>query len=195
MMTQARKQIRLDFFLAWVTANIAAIAITTAGYMEFHSSFYTWIGAIAGEAATGAVTGIIVGLAQWIVLRRYFHTSIWWILTSVIGWAAVEIASIDVVQAIPYTTDIGVIGMWTLTGAMLGLSASILQMLLLPVQRRSIGLWLLFNTGGWAVTIAMGWPVGLVTATYHLWPGLLGVTQGILSGVVTGIAFIVSRLV
>ncbi len=36
MMTQTRKQIRLEFFLAWVIANIVAMAITTAGYMDLH---------------------------------------------------------------------------------------------------------------------------------------------------------------
>ena len=49
----------------------------------------TTVGWMLGLALGGEIgVGLFVGLAQWVVLRRYFSQAGWWILASAAGWIA-----------------------------------------------------------------------------------------------------------
>jgi hypothetical protein len=52
------------------------------GQMLVVTTFPTKVGVIAG-----AFLGAILGISQWIVLRRWFHQAGWWIVMSTLGWA------------------------------------------------------------------------------------------------------------
>jgi hypothetical protein len=39
-----------------------------------------------GESLIYAIIGLLTGLIQWPILRRYFSRSIFWVLASTLGW-------------------------------------------------------------------------------------------------------------
>jgi hypothetical protein len=129
-----------------------------------------------------------------VVLLRYLPKPARWILTGTVGWAVASIA----LWAMPITsmTDVGFIGFhvdtptlrWALIGAMFGLTSGMMQLFILPLHGRKIGLWLVFNTLGWAFGLAASWPIALATRALILGP--LGCVSGALGGAVTGAALL-----
>jgi hypothetical protein len=63
----------------WVLASAVGWAV---GQMLVVTTFPTEVGVIAG-----AFLGVILGISQWIVLRRWFFQAGWWIIMSTLGWA------------------------------------------------------------------------------------------------------------
>lgn len=60
--------------LIWILATAAAGAFI--GYMASPTDFFWEL----------IASGFVVGIAQWVVLRNYIKSSIWWIPTSGLGW-------------------------------------------------------------------------------------------------------------
>jgi hypothetical protein len=48
----------------------------------------------------GALLGATLGIAQWLVLRRWVYRAGWWIVISVVGWAAGPIVGPSLVGAV-----------------------------------------------------------------------------------------------
>jgi len=199
MTTQTRTQFRVDFFLAWVIANAIGVAIAGVTYVFLGVMPLVMLATVAGEtlaeAANGALIGIIVGMAQLIVLQRYLGTSNWWPLTSASGWAIIGIVLWN--MKIPTMTDVGFTGFnlnstisqWAMIGALLGLSSGVFQILALPLSGRNIGVWLLLNTSGWLAAFTISWP--LAVATRELWLGPTGCISGAIGGAISGVALTV----
>ncbi len=61
----------------WILA--CAVSITTGSYVSQVMWMYDII-------VFGAVFGVLVGITQWSVMRRWVHRAGWWVLASVIGW-------------------------------------------------------------------------------------------------------------
>jgi len=104
---------------------------------------------IAKPTIGGLVTGLVLGVAQWIVLRQVMALSGWWIVATGIGLAAglaLSVAlsgtSIDLPPLIVRAV---------LTGCLLGIA----QWLLLRRHVAAAGLWIVVVTIGWA----LGWTV------------------------------------
>jgi hypothetical protein len=45
-----------------------------------------WLGAGFSLDLRGAMIGVLLGLSQWLLLRRYFRRAWWWIVTSALAW-------------------------------------------------------------------------------------------------------------
>jgi hypothetical protein len=61
----------------WVLANSVAWALAmSAGWLDFSSSYY--VSLLPG--------GLLIGLAQWVVLSRRFPIPAWWIVGFSAGW-------------------------------------------------------------------------------------------------------------
>jgi hypothetical protein len=54
----------------------------------------TWAVVIA-VIVGGAVVGIAIGTAQWLILRERVHRSGWWVLANVLGWPVVGLVATD----------------------------------------------------------------------------------------------------
>ena len=67
-------------FLAWVFGNILGFGALGALALVFSS-----LGPTLGMFASIIIISFPVSLAQWVILRRIFPTSAWWILTIPIG--------------------------------------------------------------------------------------------------------------
>jgi Na+(H+)/acetate symporter ActP len=46
-----------------------------------------WDAINRNQIIAGGIAGLIVGIAQWLVLRRYVRHAAWWIIANGIGWA------------------------------------------------------------------------------------------------------------
>ncbi len=81
------------FWLCWVLANtIGAVAFLPVGlYMlivaNISFTFQSWTIAMIGMSLGGAVLGAVIGLAQWLVIRKHLPRSRWWLLATSLGMA------------------------------------------------------------------------------------------------------------
>jgi hypothetical protein len=90
-----------------VIACLAGVHYLSARLMDFHIC-HTGYGSLTCSVATGIVCGSLfvgtfVGLMQYLVLRRFLHSSIWWILASTFGWTWIAFAA----TSLAYTAQFG----------------------------------------------------------------------------------------
>ena len=132
----------------------------------------------------GVVIGVCVGIAQSIALRgRVKHTG-WWILATVVGFAAGKFAADAIAESIA-----GAVG-FALGGAAIGIALGAAQWLVLRRQVAQAGVWIPATALAWAV----GWSIistvdevaGGPTGTTYL----IGTTGAAAAGVITGAALI-----
>jgi hypothetical protein len=71
----------------WFLASIAGwiVALALAALLGRQGLIVTTT--VAGRVLLGILVGLIVGIAQWLPLRKNFQWASFWILGSVIGWA------------------------------------------------------------------------------------------------------------
>jgi hypothetical protein len=62
------------------TVSLVLVLAVERGVVGTVSVFVT-------ERAVWIVRGAVVGIAQWVVLRKRVHRSGWWVLASTVGWA------------------------------------------------------------------------------------------------------------
>ena len=73
----------IGMFVGWGVANSAAYPV--ASLLNLPSiDLRSWV---LSAVIIGSLAGSVVGVLQWIALRRYGHSASWWILVSVIAWA------------------------------------------------------------------------------------------------------------
>jgi hypothetical protein len=89
-------------WLSWILATGAAGAFI--GYMAAPTDFFWEL----------IASGFVVGIAQWLVLRRYIKSAIWWIPASGLGWILgiyLRIFSSEILNPIvAFLTSVG--GLW-----------------------------------------------------------------------------------
>jgi hypothetical protein len=73
----------------WIAASVIGCAI----YGGVFNIVLKTTSQTEGAAVIGASIGILLGLAQWLVLRSQVARSGWWILSSGVGWCAGWISS------------------------------------------------------------------------------------------------------
>lgn len=121
--------------------------------------------ALSAEAAVGAV----IGIGQWLVLRRLVNEAGWWIWASTVGWVAGWAIIVSGVIIPPETSLVASL----IAGAVIGASLGLAQWLVLRRFVAEAGWWIPVNVAGWSVAFT----------------GLLGSTvTGTVVGAVTGFA-------
>ena len=138
-----------------------AVEVTGLGELTLQSSPPRILAAYLGVT----IAGILVGVLQWLVLRRKVARAGRWVLAS-LGAAAifgVVVFGVGMVNA-----DVG----WVAGTGLFGTVAGVLQWLVLKRQVRGAGWWVLASTVGWVVGIPVGEMVG--------WNGL-GAAYGIIT--------------
>ena len=136
------------------------------------------------------ITGILLGLAQWLVLRPYVSNSYDWILNHAVGWVVGFTLGLFVVQLLSKTP----LGMFV--GFILfGVIVAVFQY---PVLRREIphlSTWILANVIGWTLgaylsQLAAGvFFQNSVPTTFTSVLVTVGIT-GLVAGAITGLALI-----
>jgi hypothetical protein len=136
------------------------------------------------------LAGTIIGFSQWIVLRRYVTTSSNWILAGGTSWAAGYVLGLLLVQTLPSTMFVEVIGY-----LLFGVIVALVQW---PVLRREIPnlfTWMLASSLGWAAGF---WTSQAVLPLFFTGPAIepavsttvIAVTSGLVAGAITGIALV-----
>lgn len=136
------------------------------------------------------LAGLLIGIAQWLVLRQYVNTSHDWILNHAGGWVAGYALGFFIAQLFSKVPYGGLIGF-----LLFGVIVAVFQW---PVLRREIPhvwAWILANVVGWT---AGAWISGLVAAALVKSTELTLVTStivtvgitGLIAGAITALALI-----
>ena len=129
------------------------------------------------------VAGVVTGVLQWLLLRRYIRGAGWWVLATVIGWQA-GFAAVGAIGLF-IILDLDVYGVPTagLSGLQFGAVVGLAQWLVLRRQVAREGWWILVGAIGWTMSFLVARDVG--AALGGIATGALGGTLGAL--VVVGV--------
>ncbi|HSL46123.1 MAG TPA: hypothetical protein VK897_21995 [Anaerolineales bacterium] len=142
------------------------------------------------QIAVPVLAGTVIGLTQWIVLRRYVTAHSNWVLADGITWVAGYILGLLLVLALPSTIFIATIGY-----LLFGVIVALVQW---PVLRREIPnilVWILANAFGWAAGF---WASQAVLPLFVTDPlvspavstTVIAVTSGLVAGAIIGLALV-----
>jgi hypothetical protein len=111
--------------------------------------------------SVGIMTGLMIGLLQYLLLRKQIKYAGWWILTTVLGW---------VVGLIIAHSSSDFVWVYMLSGALSG----VLQFFILWHQVNSALLWTVANLAGWFIGGVFGLFIGpmiagLITGFSMIW--------------------------
>ncbi|MEW6093421.1 MAG: hypothetical protein AB1531_05580 [Chloroflexota bacterium] len=155
-MNKKRNPVGWGCFLAWLIATLLAVA---AGFAVFFVSM-----AVLGEsmrvipdiAASLILTvcfGIVVGLAQWAILRRYVQRSAWWMGVTLLGFLISSPALISLSGGFgPYIGLLPSLGM----SAALGMALGITQWLVIRRKVSRSAFWIAISLVSWILAGLIG---------------------------------------
>jgi len=134
--------------------------------------------------------GTLVGLAQWVALRRYLTATTDWILAGGTSWAVGYVLGLFLIQVLPATVFAGFVG-YLLFGAIVAL----VQWPLLRRENPHLLVWMIASAIGWAAGF---WTSQVVLPLFQTGPTIppavsttvIAVTSGLIAGAITGIALI-----
>ena len=180
------KRNEFGLWLAWTLATALGMLI---GYLP--------LALLVGSLDLGVarvivpiISGILLGLAQWLVLRPYVSKSYDWILYNAAGWVVGFTLGLFVVQLLA-KTPVGML----LGFVFFGVIVAVFQY---PVLRREIphlGTWILANVIGWTLGAYLGQLAAgvffqnVVPTTFTSVLVTVGIT-GLVAGAITGLALI-----
>jgi hypothetical protein len=124
--------------------------------------------------ATIFFTGLLIGAAQWLVLRQYIPKAFWWIVVSTLGWTLGLLLVSPNVTLDPLIQFLSTLGAWPVFWMNLvkqPIVMAILGAAQFPILRRFVRKahwWILVSALGGALEGAIG-----STVAYILQPGLL----------------------
>jgi hypothetical protein len=152
MAIQSERKIESDFLLKWGLVHFVGLFLAWIPYTDHVRGIFSYPPSatvrftdIISVAVWGAVVGALLGIAQWLVIRRLIARSVWWIVVTTIGW----ILGL-VIGTIFHIIALGAIG----TGVVVGGIVGVLQF---TVLRRYC-----FNSGWWVVASMAGWTLCLL---------------------------------
>ena len=141
------------------------------------------------QIAVPVLAGTVIGLAQWLVLRRYVTASTQWDWTDGLSWSAGYILGLLLIQLLPSTVFAAFIGYF-----LFGVIVALVQW---PVLRREIPqvfTWLLASAIAWAIGYWASQAVLSVFTDPLIDPvvgtAVIAVTSGLVAGAITGVALI-----
>lgn len=162
------------FWLQWVGCTLLGFAVSLY-WIEISEP-----AAVKGIA--GFVGGLIIGTAQWLVLRQQCSASWGWILATTLTWTWIGSSQLSALgwvvppeRLLPLRIIDGVIH-----GAMVGALLGVAQWLVLRLQVGRASWWIWASMTSWAFGLALGWAIGTVLRS---WMGVfLGEVVGLVSG-------------
>jgi hypothetical protein len=163
---------RVWFLWLWATAYGWGQGVYWGWYTDDEPKILEAIPDMITAGYLGVVTGaVLVGLLQWLVLRRHLSGALRWIP---VNFAALAVVGIVIFGVGTIDRDLG----WILGVSLFGTMVGVLQWALLRQQLSRAGWWILASTAGWIAGMPFGdlnGPPGLgavygaVTATALVW--------------------------
>lgn len=194
-MSVRRAGIERRFWVLWVFASITSFAIGGAAHFPFGfggSGFSAFnIPAAVVGAGFGAVAGVVIGILQWLVLRRAVSQAGWWVLASIAGVSLGHAFGDAAPDWLPF-------GMLASFG---GAAIGTMQWLCLRGRVSQAGWWVLASTVSWFLGLAVGVTIadaiGLMTLVgfgdwlqYAIPHAFVGGVAGAVTGVITGFVLV-----
>lgn len=188
----ARKNV--IFLILWIV--LTTISLALVGYIFHYPSSlpanwgtpYNISGAPFGFII-GAMSGLMLGVAQWVLLRRYIKNAKRWLLTTFIGLGVMH----SIGDAFPF-------GQYLLGATILSaVLMSVMQWRILRDVLTRPSLWMTVNIIGWTGGYLIGiWLLNVTRLFPRAWTptlgatqhAVLGATQGLVYAIVTGIVFV-----
>jgi hypothetical protein len=156
----------------------------------------TWVGALAGLAA-----GLLIGVAQWLVIRRHVPRAFHWVWKTAIGSSIGYAGSLTLFNAFLVLGDpidkgepLGavlmiVVELWL--GLILGTAIAVMQWTILRRVARGARRWIGANGLAWAPGLYIAiWPRQTLVNGGYLTLLLYGSLGGLLVGAVTGLVLL-----
>jgi hypothetical protein len=134
-----------SLWLGWTLATTAGMLLGFLPFIFLITVIELWL----ARLIIPLWAGFLVGIFQWLVLRRYLTRCSDLILNDVAGWALGYAAGLMVIQALGGTVVGALVGY-----ALFGLIVAVLQW---PVLRREIP-----NALPWVIASIVGWSLGAV---------------------------------
>ncbi|MFX0201097.1 MAG: hypothetical protein ACFFCW_33680 [Candidatus Hodarchaeota archaeon] len=181
----------------WVLATIlgSAVALTLFYSTGFYKVLHDSLGTSGGNLVGGLILGVIVGMAQWFVLRQQISKAGWWILATAMGRVAgnglISLGFTALKGLLSYSS-----ASWItqpISGAILGIA----QWFVLRQQISKAGWWILATTMGVLISSKILYSGGLrlyrpiigLFGQILSW-SIIGVISGMVLGAITGIALV-----
>lgn len=182
-------KVKRNEFILWLAWTFA----TTIGMLVGYLPLAFLIGSLdlgIARAIVPIITGLLLGLAQWLVLRPYVRKSHDWIINHAVGWVVGYTLGLYVVQLLARTP----------LGMMLGFICFgiIVALFQFPILRReipNIAVWILANAVGWTLGAYLSLLVSgyffqiAIPSTFTSVLVAVGIT-GLVAGAVTALALI-----
>ena len=154
------------------------------------------LGVVVGLVVVGGgVVGLVLGVLQWLVLRRQVARAGWWVLASTVG----GVLGVGFGFGLGFVLMLGVgVGIVVVLGGVLGLVLGVLQWLVLRRQVARAGWWVLASTVG-GVGLVGRLVGGFVASAVGVFEGVFGVgivvvlggiVGGAVYGAITGLALV-----
>ena len=145
----------LTFFILWIV--LTTIGLALGGYIfHYPSDFGVTRGATANILGApfgfiiGAVSGLLLGLPQWMLLRRYVENAKRWLLTTFIGLGVMH----SIGDAFPFGQYL--------------LGATVLSATLMSVMQWRILRDILTRPSLWIIVSIIGWTGGYLVGMWLL---------------------------
>lgn len=143
---------QLSLYWSWLLAS--AIGGAVIGALSAPTDFFWYL----------IMTGFVVGIAQWLVLRRYLPYARWWILVSGLGWILGIMVGIMAREITAPTIELlesvsrpqGVFWLNVVNGTVYGAVLGVAQWLVLSRHTQRAGWWVFASTIGGAVNGGVG---------------------------------------
>jgi hypothetical protein len=136
------------------------------------------------------VAGFLVGLAQWMVLRKYLDEVSDWILAGGVSWAAGHALGLFIMNGLTGTGLDGFIGY-----ILFGVIVALIQWPLLRREIPNVWMWVLANVVGWTAGFYLSQvSLGLFFNDPAINPiastSVIAGVSGLVAGAITGIALV-----
>lgn len=171
------------------------------------------VGEILGGAAAWGALGLVLGTAQWLLLRRQIRKAGWWVPATIVGWAVVgslrwgqgpvmETAMFAIIDGLEMTDwDVIIplvgIGIGMIGEGVAGLLVGLPQWLVLQRPIRNAGRWVLISVLAWAVSGGVIGGLDMATGGFEdeTMFRLMSIAGGIVPGIVTatGLVWLLAR--
>ena len=166
--------------LWWVVASVVSYTVGFPAGLELgRSLLWGWI-----------VGGTLAALFQWVLLRHRLAQSGWWIVVSVVGMIIGTGVSFLASQLVLQVA--GLTAAFTSVGATVGIGVGIAQWIMLRLQFRHAGWWVMASAAGYALGLlaAVNAPVAIPVAKAIIFGPEFGGLVGVISGAVTGVTMV-----
>lgn len=198
--------------LGWAIGWTLAGAIREPIHRLVGPDFGFVVAETAAEAATWGLTGLLVGVGQWLAIRSRIRRAGWWVVATVVAWTLA--GSVQRFRAkgmeeimremVPWIGSFSWryvrwfdMGMGMLSDGLVGLVIGVVQWPVLRKKVRGAGWWIVISMLAWAsipVLVAILSPILHMPNDERMW-WLVSLIGGIIPGIVTatGMVWLLSR--